>query len=174
MTFQLLEDHFAAQRKEAEGSDAGSDAEDAEDGNDGWGDNWEAQSDSGSDSSEGWQSVSSEGEDDIYMSDSEDDEKERERGNRERRERKEKKRQIGKDKKGPVTQEDEDVDMDDAKSVASMAPSVAPSVAATDMSEGTRKLTLLAQQKVCCLYRLNQLLKFLDSHTCRLRPPQRA
>ncbi|BEI81033.1 hypothetical protein CcaverHIS002_0201930 [Cutaneotrichosporon cavernicola] len=59
---ELLDEHFAAMRKEANGGDEG-----------GW-DNFEVESDSDSDSEGGWMDVVSDGDDDIVMSDSDDDE----------------------------------------------------------------------------------------------------
>jgi protein SDA1 len=122
---QLLEEHFAAARREQDldsNASFNEEEQDAADAN-GWND-WELESESGSDSSGGWQSVSSDSEHDIDFSDSDDDEAEKAK----RRARK------GKGKAGEG--EDEDVNMD-AKSEGG----------ATDMSEG-KKLSLLATQKV--------------------------
>jgi len=136
---ELLDEHFAAMRKEANGgvsddSDAGLPDEDDEAG---W-DNWDMESNA-SDASSGWEEVS-EGGDEIELSDSEDDEPKRKKG---------KNSDDAPRKKAKMMENDEDavdaedVDMeedDDAKSVVSAAPS-----AATD---ATKKLSLLAQQKV--------------------------
>ncbi|WVR00187.1 hypothetical protein IAU59_007329 [Kwoniella sp. CBS 9459] len=133
---ELLEEHFAAMRKEANGGVSdGSDAEMEIDEDDeaGW-ENWDVESDTGSDSS-GWQDVSDD-DDDLEISDSDDEDSKK---------KKEKKKSKTKGKK--VAQEedsddekDEDEDMDDAKSVVSAAP--------TDVSQATKKLSLLAQQKI--------------------------
>lgn len=126
---ELLDEHFAAMRKEANGGMSdGSDVEFPENEEDegGW-DDWDRESDA-SDQSSGWENVS-DGGDEIEISDSEDEGP-----------RKAKKAKI--EKKVEEVAEDEDVDMDDdTKSVVSAAPS-----AATD---STKKLSLLAQQKVC-------------------------
>ena len=129
----LLEEHFAAMRKEANGGVSdGSDVEFPEDEDDegGW-DDWDRESDA-SDESSGWENVSDDGDDDIEISDSEDDEPKR------------KKAKIVKEVEPEVevAADEEDVDMDDdSKSVVSAAPSAA--------TEVTKKLSLLAQQKVC-------------------------
>jgi protein SDA1 len=138
---ELLDQHFAAMRKEANGGlsdddDAGLPDEDDEAG---W-DNWDMESNASTTSS-GWEEVS-EGGDEIELSDSEDDEPKRKKGkNSDDAPRK-------KAKMMPGAEEDEedaeDVDMDgddDTKSVISAAPSAA--------TEATKKLSLLAQQKVC-------------------------
>jgi len=125
----LLEEHFAAARREQDLDSNASlneeerDAADAE----GWND-WEVESESGSDSSGGWESVSSDSEHDIDFSDSDDDEADKAK----RKARKGK----GKAEDGGEEGEGEDVDMD-AKSEGG----------ATDMSEG-KKLSLLATQKI--------------------------
>ncbi|WVQ84477.1 hypothetical protein IAT38_006629 [Cryptococcus sp. DSM 104549] len=130
---ELLEEHFASLRKEANGGVSdGSDAEMEVDEDDeaGW-DDWEVESDNESDSS-GWMSVDSEGDDDLEISDSEDEGEKK----RERKEKKEKKKG-----KKAEEEEDEDEEMDDGASVA-------PSTAATEASQATKKLSLLAQQKI--------------------------
>jgi protein SDA1 len=122
---QLLEEHFAAARREQDldsNASFNEEEQDAADAN-GWND-WEVESESGSDSSGGWQSVSSDSEHDIDFSDSDDDEAEKA------------KRRASKGKGKAGEGEDEDVNMD-AKSEGG----------ATDMSEG-KKLSLLATQKV--------------------------
>ncbi|ODN98997.1 hypothetical protein I350_07149 [Cryptococcus amylolentus CBS 6273] len=147
---ELLEAHLRQQRKAAAGSDdedslAGSDVDmqDVVDEADeaGW-DKWEAESDSDSDSS-GWQSVSS-GDEDLDISDSED-ETDRKRDKREKREKKrlqrkglkKEERESGDEGEGEGEGEGEDEEMDDG---ASVAP--------TEVSQGTKKLSLLAQQKI--------------------------
>ncbi|KAK4685706.1 protein SDA1, partial [Tremellales sp. Uapishka_1] len=123
---ELLEDHFAALRKEANGGvsdDSDADVEMDEDDEDGWGGNWEIESDDSDASSEGWQDVSEDG-DAIDISDSED----------------EKEKKQPRAKKGKRKQADDESDEDDAKSVVSMAT--------TDVSQTTKKLSLLAQQKI--------------------------
>lgn len=133
---ELLDEHFAAMRKEANGGVSdGSDVEfpEGEDDEGGW-DDWDRESDA-SDESSGWENVSDGGDDDIEISDSEDDEPKR------------KKAKIVKEVEPEPEAEaaDEDVDMDDdSKSVVSAAPSAA--------TEVTKKLSLLAQQKVRCSY----------------------
>jgi protein SDA1 len=100
-----------------------------EDDEAGW-ENWEVESNTGSESS-GWQDVSSDGED-LEISDSEDEAPKQGWKNR--------------PKKVAEKDEDEDEDMadgDDAKSVVSAAPS-----ASTEVSQTTKKLSLLAQQKI--------------------------
>ncbi|KAK8853190.1 hypothetical protein IAR55_003892 [Kwoniella newhampshirensis] len=127
---ELLEEHFASLRKEANGGvsdDSDAEMEIDEDDDAGW-ENWDVESASSSGSS-GWEDVVSDGDDDIVLSDS-DDEGEK------------KKAVKGKGKKR-AKEEDEDEEMDDAKSVVSMAPS-----AATEVSQTTKKLSLLAQQKI--------------------------
>lgn len=129
---ELLEEHFAAMRKEANGGV--SDDEDApmdEDDEAGW-ENWEAESDSESES-DGWVDVDSDG-DDLEISDSEDEGKPK----RDKREKRRRRRGAESDS------EDEDADAaaesdDDAKSVVSTA---------TSATSEAKKLSLLAQQKI--------------------------
>lgn len=119
---ELLEEHFAAMRKEANGGV--SDDEDApmdEDDEAGW-ENWEAESDSESES-DGWVDVDSDG-DDLEISDSEDEGKP--------------KREKRKRRRGAEESDSEDSD-DDAKSVVSTA---------TSATSEAKKLSLLAQQKI--------------------------
>lgn len=146
---ELLEEHFAALRKEANGGVSdGSDVEFPEDQDDegGW-DNWDRNSDGESDSS-GWENVD-DNDDELEISDSDDDEPKKPKVTRKAEEMDGD--DVPKAKKAKITKavveededenEDADVDMDDdAKSVVSAAPS-----AATD---STKKLSLLAQQKV--------------------------
>ena len=167
---ELLEKHFKAMRKEANGGE--SDEEDEDDGEGyehqegedegGWSD-WEMDSEGGSDS-EGWENVSSDGED-FELSDSDDEERDKEKvkakkatedNNKVKR-----KRMLGKRKRGKGdTGSDDEVDSDDdsadeaedevdadadgdadeTRSVVSAAP--------TDLSITTKKLSLLAQQKI--------------------------
>lgn len=177
---ELLDEHFAALRKEANGGVSdGSDIEFPEDQDDegGW-DNWDRNSDGESDSS-GWENVD-DNDDELEISDSDDDEPKKPKVTRKAEEMDG--NDVPKAKKAKITkavvdvaedeeEEDADVDMDDdAKSVVSAAPS-----AATD---STKKLSLLAQQKVSpdlnlCLT-LTKTLTYLDPDTCRLCPPQRA
>lgn len=127
---ELLEEHFAAMRKEANGGVSdGSDVEFPEGDDEGGWDDWDRESDA-SDESSGWENVSDDG-DDLEISDSDDEAP-----------RKAKKAKIDKTIEEEVKEdEDEDVDMDDdTKSVVSAAPSAA--------TEVTKKLSLLAQQKV--------------------------
>jgi protein SDA1 len=128
-----LDEHFAALRKEANGGVSDDDVDmEEEDDEAGW-DNWDVESDSGSSSSSGgWEDVSSDG-DDLEISDSDDEAP---------------KKKAVKSKLKRVAEEDEDADEDedvdmDAKSVVSAAPS-----AATEVSQTTKKLSLLAQQKI--------------------------
>lgn len=115
---ELLDEHFAAMRKEANGGISDDEAVFDEDDEEGW-DNFEVESDSDSDSDGGWVDMPSEGED-LELSDSDDDEP------------KAKKRKTKAD-----ADKDED-DNDDAKSVTSTG------TAATE----AKKLSLLAQQKI--------------------------
>jgi protein SDA1 len=137
---ELLDDHFAAMRKEANGgisddSDAGLPDEDDEAG---W-DNWDMESNASSDSS-GWEEVS-EGGDEIELSDSEDDEPKRKKGKNSEDDGPKSKKAKTIPASEEVEIEEEDVDMDDdTKSVVSAAPSA--------MTDSTKKLSLLAQQKV--------------------------
>lgn len=138
----LLEDHFRAMRKEANGGASDDDdaelefPEEDEEDDKGWED-WEVESDSGSDSS-GWENVSSDG-DDLEISDSDDEQP------------KAKKAKKGKLSKVDEADEDEDVEMDaaddedDAKSTVSAATAM---TAGTEVSLATKKLSLLAQQKI--------------------------
>lgn len=127
-----MDEHFAALRKEANGGVSDDDVDmEEEDDEAGW-DNWDVESDSGSSSSGGWEDVSSDGED-LEISDSDDEAP---------------KKKAAKSKLKRVAEEDEDADEDDdvdmdAKSVVSAAPS-----AATEVSQTTKKLSLLAQQKI--------------------------
>ncbi|WVQ74172.1 hypothetical protein IAR50_003765 [Cryptococcus sp. DSM 104548] len=142
---ELLEAHLREQRKAAAGSDdedslAGSDVDmlEVDEGDEAGWEKWEAESDDDSDSS-GWQSVSS-GDEDLDISDSED-ETDRKRDKREKREKKRLQRKgLKKDDKDEES-DDEDEEMDDGASVA-------PSTAATEVSQATKKLSLLAQQKI--------------------------
>ena len=142
---QLLDEHFAAMRKEANDGVSDSEVNIDEDDQGGWSD-WEVESDS-SEASSGWEDVSDGGGDDFEVSDSED----------EKEGKKEKKDLKGKGKakvvkKTQVEEEEEGEDQeageneDETKSVVSAAP--------TDMSLATKKLSLLAQQKVSKPYQL--------------------
>ncbi len=105
-------------------------------------------SNSSDESSEGWQDVSSD-EGDLEISDSED---EKEKKEKVKEKAKEKKTKRGKRKRGDADGEAEDEDEDDdGKSMAS----VAISTVGTDASQGTKKMSLLAQQKVCVILRLS-------------------
>lgn len=154
----LLEDHFAAMRKEANGGvsddeQMGADQDDEA----GW-DNWDVDSDADSESS-GWHDVSDD-EGDLQLSDSEDEGPRKDRQKRkldaeeheEAPEKKKGKRAIRKEEEaekrgeGKKPEADAGVDMDDnddSKSVVSVAPSMA-----TEASVVTKKLSLLAQQKI--------------------------
>ncbi|ORX40596.1 SDA1-domain-containing protein [Kockovaella imperatae] len=128
---ELLEDHLNAMRREAnpdEPVDSGDELSIDEDDEGGWSD-WERESES-SDSS-GWEDVSS-GEDDFEVSDSEDEEREKRKASKK-----------GKGKTVDKVAEAEDVDMDDVDDSKSMV-----SMATTDVSGATKKLSLLAQQKI--------------------------
>jgi protein SDA1 len=145
-------------RKEANGGVSDdSDAEGVypeEDDETGW-DNWDLESDSGSESS-GWEEVS-DGDDDLVISDSDDEQpkkkaktdssgakvKEATKANAKA------KAEAGADKEDEAEDSDDEAD---AKSVVSMAPS-----AATEASVATKKLSLLAQQKVSHLRFSSQL-----------------
>ena len=109
-------------RKEANGgvSDDEAELEVDEDDEAGW-DNWEVESADSSDSG-GWKNVSSDG-DDLVISDSDD-----EAGPK-----------VTK-RKLQVLDEENDAESDDTKSVVSAA--------ITEISQTTKKLSLLAQQKV--------------------------
>ena len=145
---QLLDEHFAALRKEA--NDGVSDDEmDVDEDEGGWSD-WEREEASDSDSSNGWENVSSDGED-IEISDSEDEDRAKNkaegkktktvtRRQMDRIEKQEKLDKVDKADKMDVDEEEKEDDDDDAKSVVSAA--------ATDASVATKKLSLLAQQKV--------------------------
>ncbi|ORY33460.1 putative cell cycle-related protein [Naematelia encephala] len=141
---ELLEEHFAALKKEANGGVSDdSDAEMVVDEDDeaGW-ENWDVESDSSSASS-GWEDVLSDG-DDLVISDSEDEKpvkgKKRKLGDDddEVEKKTEKKRKVIGD-----GEEDEDEDMDDGKSVVSVA-----TTSMTAESGTVKKLSLLAQQKI--------------------------
>lgn len=108
-------------RKEANGGVSDDEMDIDEDEEGGWSD-WERE-DSDSDESSGWENVSSDGEE-FEVSDSEDEERDKKR----------------KGRKGAKKDEDEDSEEEDAKSVVSAAP--------TDASLATKKLSLLAQQKI--------------------------
>ena len=147
---QLLDEHFAAMRKEAnEGvSDDEMDVDEEDEG--GW-DNWERDEASDSDdSSDGWENVSSDG-DDLQISDSEDEERAKTKSGEPRVKTKtkrqwdriEKLEKQGKGDKMEVDEEEKPAEDDDTKSVVSAA--------ATDVSMATQKLSLLAQQKVSIL-----------------------
>ncbi|WRT70245.1 uncharacterized protein IL334_007240 [Kwoniella shivajii] len=132
---ELLEEHFAAMRKEANGGDSDEEMEVDEDDEGGW-DKWDVESESGSESS-GWEDVSS-GDEDLEISDS-DDEEDRKRIRKEKKLRKKgKKGEEDKDENDDDKEEDEE--MDDAKSTVSAAT--------TAVSQDTKKLSLLAQQKI--------------------------
>lgn len=182
---ELLDQHFAALRKEANGGISdGSDAEYPEDQDDeaGW-DNWDRNEDGDESDSSGWEEVI-DNEDDLEISDSDDDEPKPARSKLSRKAEemadegpKAKKAKTTKSAATEAEDEDEaddadkeeDVDMDDdTKSVVSAAPS-----AATD---STKKLSLLAQQKVCfnLTPHLVHLAYISDLDTCRLCSPQRA
>lgn len=118
---ELLDEHFAAMRKEANGGVSDDEGID-EDDDAGW-ENWDVESDSGSDSS-GWLDVPSDA-DDFDISDSEDEGKSK---------RKDQTKKAKKDDKEMEVDDD-----DDAKSVVSTATS-----AATE----EKKISLLAQQKI--------------------------
>lgn len=155
---ELLEKHFAAMRKEANGGEsddeAGSNEEfNYEEGEDegGW-DDWEMDSDADSDSS-GWENVSSDGEE-FELSDSEDEDGEKKKKSKpatEDNNKVKRKRLLGKRKrnKGDTGSDDSDEgsdadseadEADETRSVVSAAP--------TDISQTTKKLSLLAQQKI--------------------------
>lgn len=126
---ELLEEHLAAMRGEGEEMD--------EDDGEGW-DDWELDSDAGSDSS-GWEEVSSDGSD-LEISDSDD-----EGGKKSKREKIKSKKVLAalkeNEEEGDIDMDaDADVDVDETRSVVSAAP--------TDMSTTTKKLSLLAQQKI--------------------------
>ncbi|OCF77307.1 protein SDA1 [Kwoniella mangroviensis CBS 8886] len=142
---ELLEEHFAQMRKGANGGvsdEEGSDVEMAvdEDDEQGW-ENWDVESESGSESS-GWEDVSS-GDEDLEISDS-DDEDDR------KRDRKEKKlKKKGKNtKKDDSEDEDEDAKMDDEEDDEMDDAKSTVSAATTAISQDTKKLSLLAQQKI--------------------------
>ncbi len=124
---ELLEEHFAAARRDQDLDSEASLDEAAQEEADaaGW-NNWEVESESESGSSSGWEEVSEDEERGIEWSDSDDDEAEKER----------RKKVKGKGKLGAAVDEDKEADEMDTKSEA-----------ATDMSEG-KKLSLMAQQKV--------------------------
>jgi protein SDA1 len=150
---ELLDEHFAAMRKEANGGisdDSGAEFPE-EDDEAGW-ENWDMESEA-SDGSSGWEEVS-EGGDEIELSDSEDDEPKRKKA-----------KIMPREKEDEA--EDEDVDMDDdTKSVVSAAPS--------GVTDATKKLSLLAQQKVSSQFQINeQVLTYPDPDTCRFRSPER-
>ncbi|KGB76985.3 protein SDA1 [Cryptococcus deuterogattii R265] len=135
---ELLEEHYAQLRKEANGGvsdESDVEMEVDEDDDEGW-EGWEAESDSENDS-DGWQSVSSGGED-LEISDSED-ESDKKRDKKDKREKKRLARGKGK-AKDEDEESDEDEEMDDAVSVAPTE--------ATEASQTTKKLSLLAQQKI--------------------------
>lgn len=123
---ELLDEHFAAMRKEANGGISEDEPDFDEDDEAGW-DNFEVESDSDSDSDseDGWMDVSSDGDDDFDISDSDDDAP------------KAKKRKTSK----KAAEEDEEAaeDDDDAKSVVSNA---------TSATTEAKKISLLAQQKI--------------------------
>lgn len=133
---ELLDDHFAAMRKEANGGvsdDSDAEFPEGEEDEGGW-DNWDRQSEAGSSDSSGWEEVVDD-DDELEISDSDDDEPKAKRAKIS------KETEEVEDVEVDAEDEDEDVDMDDdTKSVVSAAPS-----AATD---STKKLSLLAQQKV--------------------------
>ncbi len=132
-------------RKEANGgvSDDEGDVEVDEDDEAGW-DDWEVESDDSTDSG-GWEEVSSNGED-LEISDSDDEVPV-----------KAKKRKL-------ESLMEEDEDEDDSKSVVSAVT--------TELSQTTKKLSLLAQQKVRPPLSSYARLTYADPHTRRLCPPQ--
>ncbi|WWC91696.1 uncharacterized protein L201_006642 [Kwoniella dendrophila CBS 6074] len=137
---ELLDEHFAKLRKEANGGLTDEDNSDVDmDDEKGWED-WDRESDSESES-EGWEDVSS-GDEDIDISDS-DEEDDKKRVKQEKKAAKKKSKRAkkgGKDEEDSDDESDEDEDMDDAKSVVSTAT--------TAVSQDTKKLSLLAQQKI--------------------------
>lgn len=120
---ELLDEHFAAMRKEANGGVSDDELPADEDDEAGW-DNFDVESDSDSDSSGGWQSVASDGED-IVMSDSDDDKPKKKLGRRA--------------KQAAEDAESAEEDDEDTKSVVSTA---------TTATSEAKKLSLLAQQKI--------------------------
>jgi len=131
---ELLEEHWAAQRKAANGGVSDDEAAMDEDDDAGW-DNWDVESDSGSESS-GWEDVSSDGED-FDISDSEDEAERK----KEKKERKEKaKRDRKRRREGTEANSDsESEDEDDSKSVVSVA---------TTATSEAKKISTLAQTKI--------------------------
>lgn len=131
---ELLEEHWAQQRKEANGGlsdDEGGDIDEEDEG--GW-DNWDVESDTGSESS-GWNDVISDDED-LVISDSEDED-----GKPKTKKKLGRKAQAAAD--AAMDAEDDvemaDNDDDDAKSVVSVA---------TTATSEAKKMSLLAQQKI--------------------------
>jgi len=136
----------------------------------GWSD-WERDEVSESSDSDGWENVSSDGED-FQISDSEDEERAKSKvgepkvktKTKRQLDRMEKLEKLGKANKMDVDEEEED---DDAKSVVSAA--------ATDASVATKKLSLLAQQKVSWRrFHLNYPILTADSYPCRFCSAQRS
>lgn len=122
---ELLDEHFAAMRKEANGGVSDDDMPAEEDDEAGW-ENFDVESDSDSDSSGGWMSVDSDGDDDLVLSDSDD-------------EGKPKPKKLGRKAKQAAADAESEDEMDDAKSVVSTA---------TTATSEAKKLSLLAQQKI--------------------------
>ncbi|KAL7418433.1 Severe Depolymerization of Actin [Cryptotrichosporon argae] len=138
---ELLEEHFAALRKEANGGVSDDDAAVDEDDEGGW-DDWEVESETGSESS-GWVDVSDD-ERDIEMSGSEDEDgrKAAKAAKAKAKAKGKRKAQDGDEEDGDEDEDedaDEDGDGDDAKSVMTEA---------TEASQTSKKLSLLAQQKI--------------------------
>ena len=135
-------------RKEANGGVSDSEPEVNEEDDAGWSD-WEDDS-SSSDASSAWEDVSSD-EDDLVISDSEDEEREKRR-----KERRKRKLKVAKDdedetaedvaKKGQVKVHDVEQDREEGDEDVETKSVV--SAATTEVSLATKKLSLLAQQKV--------------------------
>ena len=149
MTIQLLEEHLTAMRREANADkpyDSGDELSIDEADDAGWSD-WEQ--DSESSESSGWESVSSEG-DEFEISDSEDEEREKLKASKEKLKSKMKAKAAAKAKAQTEESEGDDDDegegeegldeWEETKSVVSGTT--------TEFSLATKKLSLLAQQKV--------------------------
>ena len=144
---QLLEDHLLALQKEANPDNADSDAELEVDESDeaGW-ENWDIESaHSSSNDSSGWEDVISDDED-LEISDSDDEKPVRKR-----------KRELSSDEermegnKAKSAKVNESLPSETAErrdAVSDREVSVAPSTTGTELSQTTKKLSLLAQQKV--------------------------
>ncbi|WVN86443.1 uncharacterized protein L203_101607 [Cryptococcus depauperatus CBS 7841] len=140
---ELLEEHFAQLRKEANGgvSDDSGVELDLDEDVAGWED-WERESDSDESDSSEWQSVNSDDEELVISdSDEEDDRK------REKKEKRERKRLARKGRTKGESNSESGEDSDDGEEPDDNA-SVAASTAATEVSQATKKLSLLAQQKI--------------------------